>query len=172
MHLHPTWSFYRRRACPFSHSCSLYYNLLALRDVPDVKCKYLPKQHHIANSVAISTRLLDFDAPPPQTMDIVLEVFDTFLFDALWATVCPGSHSHDSFKSLQNAASPTFSSSREMATGWPKPSTQFFRLEPSKYAYMSAWPRDNIFRQGITLYLITWYALCLRLLYQKTTELF
>jgi lathosterol oxidase len=91
-------------------------------------------------------------------MDIVLEVFDTFLFDAVWATVYPGSPSHPSLKNSQNAASATFSSMREVATARPKPSTQFFQLEPSKYAYMSAWPRDNICRQGITLYLITWYA--------------
>ena len=91
-------------------------------------------------------------------MDIVLEVFDTFLFDALWATVYPASYSQASLKIPQNAASSTFSSMREIATGRPKPSTQFFQLEPSNYAYMSAWPRDNIYRQGITLYLITWYA--------------
>ncbi len=90
-------------------------------------------------------------------MDIVLEVFDTFLFDAFWATVYPGSSSLAPLKGLQNAASPTFSSMRETATGRPKSSTQFFQLEPTKYAYMSAWPRDNICRQGITLYLITWY---------------
>ena len=91
-------------------------------------------------------------------MDIVLEVFDTFLFDAFWAAAYPGSSSHTTAKRLQDAATTTFSSMREVATGGPQSSTQFFQLEPSRYAYMSAWPRDNIYRQGITLYLITWYA--------------
>lgn len=89
-------------------------------------------------------------------MDIVLEVLDTFVFDAAWATIYPGSSSHASPKPLQDAVTSTFSSMREMATGGPQATTQFFQLEPSRYAYMSAWPRDNIYRQGITLYLITW----------------
>ncbi|MCJ1449275.1 MAG: c-5 sterol desaturase [Stictis urceolatum] len=37
-----------------------------------------------------------------------------------------------------------------------KPASQYLKLEPSQYAYMSALPRDNVWRQGITLYLITW----------------
>ncbi|KAL8746812.1 MAG: hypothetical protein Q9190_001217 [Brigantiaea leucoxantha] len=37
-----------------------------------------------------------------------------------------------------------------------QPSSQFFHLEPSRFAYMSAWPRDNVWRQALSLYLITW----------------
>lgn len=88
-------------------------------------------------------------------MDIVLEVFDTFLFDRLYATALPVSgpayRSH-----VVNGATSTFSSMREVATA-VHPSTQLWKLEPSEYAFMSTWPRDNIWRQTLSLYLITWF---------------
>ncbi|KAH0108161.1 sterol delta 5,6-desaturase ERG3, partial [Aureobasidium melanogenum] len=37
-----------------------------------------------------------------------------------------------------------------------EPASQYFSVEPSSYAYMSRWPRDNIARQAISLFLITW----------------
>jgi len=88
-------------------------------------------------------------------MDVVLEVFDTFLFDRFWTTVYPAS----SWKYTENIvedATTTLSSMRELPTAIHA-STQFFRLEPSRYAFMSEWPRENIWRQFLTLYLITWY---------------
>jgi len=88
-------------------------------------------------------------------MDIVLEVFDTFLFDRFWATVYPASNPSYA-QNVAKHATATFSSMRELPTSI-QPSTQFFQLNPSQYAYMSEWPRDNIYRQGLTLYLITWY---------------
>ncbi|MCJ1342268.1 c-5 sterol desaturase [Peltigera leucophlebia] len=89
-------------------------------------------------------------------MDVVLEVFDTFLFDRLYATVLPSSlASYSRIIGLKNVNS-TFSSMREIPTGLPTPSNYLFQLEPSEYAYMSAWSRDNIWRQGLSLYLITW----------------
>jgi len=88
-------------------------------------------------------------------MDIVLEVFDTFLFDRFWANVYPLS----SWKYIEHVvkdATTTFPSMRELPTPIHA-STQFFQLEPSPYAYMSELPRDNVWRQFLTLYLITWY---------------
>ena len=88
-------------------------------------------------------------------MDIVLEVFDTFLFDRFWATVYPATtltHTQNVIKE----ATATFSSMRELPTPI-QPATHFFNLTPSKYASLSQWPRDNIWRQFLTLYLITWY---------------
>jgi hypothetical protein len=39
------------------------------------------------------------------------------------------------------------------------PATQYIiSFTPSKAAWTSQWPRDNIWRQSINLYLITWYA--------------
>ena len=89
-------------------------------------------------------------------MDIILEVFDTFLFDRFWSTVYPASTLNYPDVAVKDATT-TFSSMRELPTTIPS-STQFFQLAPSRYAYMSEWPRDNIWRQFFTLYLITWYS--------------
>lgn len=89
-------------------------------------------------------------------MDIVLEVLDTFLFDRFWSTVYPASTFNYPKDAVKHSTA-TFSSIRELPTAIHS-STQFFQLAPSRYAYMSKWPRDNIWRQFCTLYLITWYA--------------
>jgi lathosterol oxidase len=93
-------------------------------------------------------------------MDIVLEIADTFIFDPLYATLLPGA------SSTSAVANATYSSFREEPTGFARPhatwqyepSTHYFSVQPSKYAYMSAWNRDDWRRQALTLYLITWYA--------------
>lgn len=88
-------------------------------------------------------------------MDVVLEVFDTFLFDRLYAAALPASapsYAHNGVKE----ATATFSSMREHPTAIAR-TNQLFQLEPSQYAYMSQWPRDNVWRQGLSLYFITWY---------------
>ena len=91
------------------------------------------------------------------TMDIVLEVCDTFLFDRFWSNVYPARVWNDPKNSIKDATA-TFSSMRELPTPI-SPSTQFFQLAPSRYAYMSEWGRDNTCRQFLSLYLITWYTL-------------
>lgn len=89
-------------------------------------------------------------------MDIVLEVFDTFLFDPLYATLYPA-------KTPVFSPNATISSMREAPTGfvptaWQyQPASEYISLTPSKYAYMSAWPRDDWRRQFLTLFLITWF---------------
>ncbi|KAF1851142.1 uncharacterized protein K460DRAFT_303010 [Cucurbitaria berberidis CBS 394.84] len=90
-------------------------------------------------------------------MDIVLEIADTFLFDPFYATLLPA-HA----PSLK--ANATFSSPRHEPTSYAiphatwqyEPSTKYFSIEPSKYAYMSQWSRDDWQRQALSLYLITW----------------
>lgn len=90
-------------------------------------------------------------------MDIILEVFDTFLFDRLYATLLPASEAAASYSSLKDgAASTTFSSMREMPTA-VHAASHYLQLAPSPWAHMSSWSRDNIYRQALTLYLITWY---------------
>ena len=93
-------------------------------------------------------------------MDIVLEVIDTYLADYCYAKVLPASGASISTHGLNHVASSTFSSLREGATPAPvysyHPSTSLFSLEPSQYAYQSAWPRDSLYRQALSLYLITW----------------
>lgn len=88
-------------------------------------------------------------------MDVVLEIFDTFLFDRLYAAALPASTLAFGHHAAKDATT-TFSSMRELPTAIAR-SNQLFQLEPSQYAYMSQWGRHNIWRQGISLYLITWY---------------
>jgi lathosterol oxidase len=89
-------------------------------------------------------------------MDIVLEFFDQFLFDPIYATVLPA-------KVPYFAPNATYSSLKETPTAFPtpawefKPASEYLSFEPTKYAYMSEWSRDNGWRQLTTLFLITWY---------------
>lgn len=94
-------------------------------------------------------------------MDVVLEVFDTFAFDRLYANVLPLTQSSLTWSPLDLIAPPTNGSwaSLEQAgiQNWKfEPASQYFHVEPSQYAYMSRWPRDNAWRQAVSLYLITW----------------
>ncbi|KAF2404219.1 C-5 sterol desaturase [Trichodelitschia bisporula] len=79
-------------------------------------------------------------------MDIVLEVFDTFVFDYAYASLVP--------------AAPNWSgpgNATAVNNGWTfKPASEFISFAPSSAAYASAWARDSIIRQSISLYLITW----------------
>jgi hypothetical protein len=89
-------------------------------------------------------------------MDIVLEAFDTFLFDPIYATLLPGN--------APALVSNNASSSRDISfgisnTSWEYvPASQYLSFEPRKYAYMSCWSRDDWRRQLLNLYFITWYA--------------
>ena len=89
-------------------------------------------------------------------MDIVLELFDTYAFDAIYATFLPA-------KSPVYAPNATFSSIREEPTAAPpvtwhwKPASSYLSFSPSDYAYQSSVPRDDWRRQLFTLYLITWW---------------
>ena len=91
-------------------------------------------------------------------MDVVLEVFDTFLFDRLYASLLPASLIQFAKSSVKHVATSTFSSMREVPTAHSFAS-KFIQFEPSQYAYMSALPRDSIWRQVLSLYLITWYVI-------------
>jgi Delta7-sterol 5-desaturase len=92
-------------------------------------------------------------------MDIVLEVFDTFLFDPIYATLLPA-------QTAPFAANATLSGLKGeptgfvSPTGWEyKPATDYFSITPGPSAYMSQWARDDWKRQAVSLYLITWYAI-------------
>lgn len=97
---------------------------------------------------------LDSASHPPGeavTMDIVLEVIDTFLGDHIYAKLLPA-------EVLQNEFGPVSNPTDERPSPpWSyEPATAYLHLEPSKAAYMSSWPRDNIYRQAASLFLITW----------------
>lgn len=84
-------------------------------------------------------------------MDVVNEIWDTFLGDFAYAYLLPAPQTSYGFPDPTNSTEQVFSS-------WQyQPSTKYLYIEPSKAAYMSSWNRDNIYRQSINLFLITWY---------------
>nr|KMM63899.1 C-5 sterol desaturase [Coccidioides posadasii RMSCC 3488] len=87
-------------------------------------------------------------------MDVVLEVLDTFLFDYLYALAAPASQ----LVPLAYSQIPDGLNKTASAAGgfFYCPASQYLYLEPSKYAYMSALQRDNVYRQGFSLFIITW----------------
>ena len=89
------------------------------------------------------------------SMDVVLEVFDTFIFDRLYAGLLPATSIDFTTNIVKDAATTTFSSMHELPTPYHAAS-QFLQLKPSQYASMSHLPRHNIWRHTISLYLITW----------------
>jgi lathosterol oxidase len=92
-------------------------------------------------------------------MDIVLEFWDTFIGDRLYSTLLPASLSASaSFPVFVNAANSSLALFGATEPFVYEPATQLIHLEPSKYAYLSAWPRNNMYRQFTSFFLITWYA--------------
>lgn len=80
-------------------------------------------------------------------MDVVLELTDTFIGDYAYAFTLPKRSTPYDFLDNTNATS----------SQWQFESVNpYFTVEPSKYAHMSMWDRDNIYRQTITLFMITW----------------
>lgn len=89
-------------------------------------------------------------------MDLVLELFDTFLFDYMYAYLLPAQQSHPALKN----STVTFSSLREGPTPTHYvyyPASEYLSFTPSDFAYKSLWARDDIYRQALSLFLITWY---------------
>ncbi|KAI1777865.1 C-5 sterol desaturase [Hypoxylon cercidicola] len=79
-------------------------------------------------------------------MDVVLELTDTFIGDYAYAYALPARTPYDL---LDNTNATT--------SQWEfKSANPYFTVQPSKYAYMSMWDRDNIYRQAITLFMVTW----------------
>ncbi len=97
-------------------------------------------------------------------MDIVLEVLDTYALDRLYATLLPASTALFPFNAVKQAAgataNATFSSMRELPTHTSyeyHPASQYLQLQPTEWAYMSAWDRNNIYRQIISIFTIGWW---------------
>ncbi|CAK7271150.1 c-5 sterol desaturase [Sporothrix epigloea] len=85
-------------------------------------------------------------------MDIALELMDQYVFDYAYAAVFPAYPvAFNKVAGLNATAAQTLSS-------WEyTPSSFLLELEPSVYAYASSVPRDNVFRQFFSLFLITWF---------------
>ncbi|KAF2866522.1 C-5 sterol desaturas-like protein [Massariosphaeria phaeospora] len=88
-------------------------------------------------------------------MDVVLELFDTFLFDPLYAAILPAN-------AATFAGNTTYTGVGQPHTVVPpvawqyEPATKYLAFRPRDAAYQSALPRDDWRRQLLTLYLITW----------------
>lgn len=105
-------------------------------------------------------------------MDVVLELADTFLFDQLYAKVLPISPSITSFDPIStisaswkgyNEANATWDGYSSGVGGglarssWQfQPASGYLSVQPGEAAYMSRWDRDNIWRQFVSLYILTW----------------
>ncbi|KAK4570000.1 c-5 sterol desaturase [Recurvomyces mirabilis] len=129
-------------------------------------------------------------------MDVVLELADTFLFDRLWANLLPinpavanfdpistitaGFKSSFDYNATYNTASSASAAlagdaSLARSSAWSfQPSSEWFSVQPSEFAWMSRWDRDNVWRQMLTLFFgAAIYFLCATLSYlfvfDKTT---
>lgn len=81
-------------------------------------------------------------------MDIVLGVFDTFIFDRFYSTILPGA----SLTFGGNATAPII----ERDPIELDPVSEYFGWQPSQYAFGSRLDRDNDIRLLLSLFLITW----------------
>lgn len=81
-------------------------------------------------------------------MDIILELTDTYIADHAYAYLFPIGLNLDECDA--DNATTTISS-------WEwQPATKLFHVKPSDAAYLSTLDRDNIYRQSITLFFVTW----------------
>lgn len=94
-------------------------------------------------------------------MDVVLEVLDTYLFDYVYAKALPATPQLNLARQNPNGTYTTLQQGKENSYVY-KPSTHLFQLEPSHYAYETRWPRDNIYRQAISLDLVVWYVFAIQ----------
>ncbi|KAK3715434.1 c-5 sterol desaturase [Vermiconidia calcicola] len=103
-------------------------------------------------------------------MDFVLETFDTFILDRLYAAALPIHTAVSQFEPISTTAASikgydanaTWDAAAAVGggefarSGWQfSPASQYWNAQPSEYAWMSRWDRDNIYRQFISLYLLT-----------------
>ena len=105
-------------------------------------------------------------------MDVVLEIFDTFIFDRIYAnvlairssvssfdpvsTIAASLKSYDVLNASWSGAASSIGDGGYARSGWQyQPATQSLGFQPSEFAYMSRWDRDNVWRQGTSLYIIT-----------------
>ena len=76
-------------------------------------------------------------------MDVVLEIADTFVGDYIYAQLLPlnpATSSHDILDVGANSTAQALSS-------WQfKSANPYFQIEPSEYAYMSAWEMQHSMR--------------------------
>lgn len=85
-------------------------------------------------------------------MDIILELVDYYAADQAYASLMPIKLTAFDYIHGNNNTQATLRRSAWEYT----PSTHLFYLEPTPAAYESIWDRDNMYRQFLTLFLVTW----------------
>ncbi len=90
-------------------------------------------------------------------MDIVLEAVDTYALDYVYAYLLPaGPAPFDLLgNGLKNQTVDVLTSTWKFV-----PASTYVSFAPRAAAFLSAWPRDYIWRQFISLFLITWCVPC------------
>ncbi|RFU25984.1 hypothetical protein B7463_g10345, partial [Scytalidium lignicola] len=84
-------------------------------------------------------------------MDILLEATDTFFFDYAYSAILPAA------PAPYNLGGNSTLTATTDASAWQyHPASKYISWTPSEAAYASAWSRDNIYRQAMSLFLITW----------------
>jgi len=87
-------------------------------------------------------------------MDIALELCDRYIFDSLYAAILPAKPAP---YSLNGGSGNATAFDFKAASTWQfEPASSIISFAPTDAAYMSQWNRDNIFRQTVSLFLITW----------------
>ena len=85
-------------------------------------------------------------------MDVVLEVWDNFFADYVFAAAFPAQAAPFD---VPHGTLSNHTSAQTFSPWQYKPATQYWSLEPPPAAYMTSVPRDNIWRQLVSLYTIT-----------------
>lgn len=89
------------------------------------------------------------------TMDIALELCDTYALDWIYSAILPAQPAPYNLK--DGGSNVTTMADLQSASPWEyKPSSNMISFEPTEYAYTSQWTRDNIYRQTLSLFFITW----------------
>ncbi|KAI9714863.1 MAG: c-5 sterol desaturase [Bogoriella megaspora] len=89
-------------------------------------------------------------------MDVVLEAFDRYLFDYVYATVLPANSNFFQYDLLKDSYLASNATLDSIASNYRyTPASQYVSFPPTQYAYQSQWARDNIYRQAFSLYIIT-----------------
>lgn len=88
-------------------------------------------------------------------MDIALELCDTYIFDYMYKAILPVQPAPYDLNGGSNATTVDY----KAVSKWQfSPASSLLSFPPTEAAYMSAWDRDNIYRQALSLFLITWIA--------------
>jgi hypothetical protein len=87
-------------------------------------------------------------------MDIALELLDTYALDWIYSAILPAQPAP---YNLKDGISNSTSADIQSASPWQyKPSSNIISFTPTEAAYTSQWTRDNVYRQTLSLFFITW----------------